>query len=579
MRYRTPFFFCLLLVMIAVDGRCETDLTVSVTGVEGRLYENVMARLRINLFRAESSLSGAEIRRLHRLAEEDIVSALQPFGYYKVTVDGRLERDDTKWQAVYRVALGDPVVVTDVSVTVIGEAAQLPELADAQARFPLRSGAVLDHQRYEKGKKELLRRTRSLGLLAATYTTSEIRVDRADNEAEIELVLDTGRRFVFGEVETDQRVISGELLARFIPFQPGEPFRRSLLQDLQRDLYRTDWFDTAVVAADTADLEHHAVPVNIRLTEQEHYNRYSFGVGYSTDIRSHIRFEWLNRLLNKQGHRAFASFLVGEQKSLSLINYSIPVADPRFSTVTASGLWNRELWEDTVTSKVSAGLAYDYLTPEYLFGVSVEVLNEDYRIGSTRGSTSLLMPGVKGSLALADDVVNTENGLRVTVDISGASQDLLSEASFLKLRGDGKLILSPIDGWRVIGRGSIGGILVEDIDDVPPSLRFYAGGEKSVRGYRYRSLGPADESGNVIGGRLLLTGSIEIERRLSRYWRAAAFYDVGNAMDDFEVDLVDGVGIGIGVALPFGQARLDLAYPLQSEGRSQAVYLSVGADL
>jgi translocation and assembly module TamA len=207
------------------------------------------------------------------------------------------------------------------------------------------------------------------------------------------------------------------------------------------------------------------------------------------------------------------------------------------------------------------------------------VLNEDYRIGSTRGSTSLLMPGVKGSLALADDVVNTENGLRVTVDISGASQDLLSEASFLKLRGDGKLILSPVDGWRLIGRGSIGGILVEDIDDIPPSLRFYAGGEKSVRGYRYRSLGPADDSGNVIGGRLLLTGSIEIERRLSRYWRAAAFYDVGNAMDDFEVDLVDGVGIGIGVALPFGRARLDLAYPLQNEGRSQAVYLSVGADL
>ncbi len=579
MHYRAPFFFCLLLLIVAVDGRCESDLTVSVTGIEGRLHDNVMARLRINLFRENSALSTAEIRRLHRLAEEDIVSALEPYGYYNVTVDGRLERDEASWQAIYRVAVGDPVVVSSVSVGVVGEAAHLPELADARARFPLQPGEVLEHQRYEQGKKKLLSRARSLGLLAAIYTTSEIKVDREDNEAEITLVLDTGRRFVFGEIDSDQRVISGGLLARFIPFEPGEPFSRSSLQELQRDLSRTDWFDTVFVTADTSDLEHRAVPVTINLTEQERYNRYSFGVGYATDIRSHVRFEWLNRLLNERGHQAFASFLVGEQRSLCLVNYSVPVADPRFSTVTASGLWNRELWEDTVTSKVSAGLAYDYLTPEYLFGVSVEALNEDYRIGSKRGSTALLMPGIKGSLALADDVVTTENGLRVTVEISGASQDLLSEASFLKLRGDGKLILSPIEGWRLIGRGSVGGILVEDIDDIPPSLRFYAGGEKSVRGYRYRSLGPVDDSGNVVGGRLLLTGTIEIERRLSRYWRAAAFYDVGNAMDDFEVNLVDGIGIGIGVALPFGQARLDLAYPLQDEGRSQAVYLSVGADL
>ncbi|MBE0583851.1 MAG: outer membrane protein assembly factor [Desulfofustis sp.] len=579
MRYRASFFLCLLLIIATVDGRCETDLSVSVVGVEGRLYDNIMARLRINLFRNNSNLSTAEIRRLHRLAEEDIESAVQPYGYYNATIDGRLERSGSSWQAVYEIAVGEPVVVTDVSITVVGAAAQLPELADPGARFPLRPGAVLEHRRYEQGKKDLLRRARALGLLAARYTTGAIRVDREVNEAQIELVLDTGQRFVFGEVDSEQEVISEGLLSRFVPFQPGDPFNRALLQELQRDLYRTEYFGSVVVAADTSDLQNHSVPVTIELTEQEHDNRYSIGVGYATDIKSHLRFEWLNRLLNNQGHRAFASFLVGEQKSLCLVNYIVPVADPRFNTVTASSLWNRELWEDTVTSKVSAGLAYDYLTPEYLFGVSVEVLDEDYRIGSTRGSTALVMPGVKGSWAVADDVVNTENGLRLTVDITGASLDLLSDASFVKIRGDGKLILSPINGWRLIGRGSIGGILIEDIDDIPPSLRFYAGGDKSVRGYRYRSLGPTDESGNVIGGRVLLTGSIEVERRLSEYWRAAAFYDVGNAMDDFEVELVDGIGIGIGVALPFGQARLELAYPLQSEGRSQAVYLSVGADL
>ena len=321
------------------------------------------------------------------------------------------------------------------------------------------------------------------------------------------------------------------------------------------------------------------MPVLIECQPLEHYNRYSFGVGWATDIRSHVRFEWLNRLVNQQGHRLSTSLLVGEQKSSGLINYSIPVADPRYNTVTASGLWNRELWEDTVTQKVSVGAAYEYATPEYLFGVSLEALDEDYRVGRRKGRIGLVMPGIRGSWAWADDVVNTEQGMRLTVDISGASKDLLSDASFVKLRGDGKLILSPLTNWRLIGRGSIGGILVEDIEEIPPSLRFYAGGDKSVRGYRYRSLGPEDEDGNVIGGRLLLTGGIEIERRLSQYLRAAVFYDVGNAMDDFEVDLAHGLGLGFGLVLPFGQIRLDLAYPLDDEGRSQNVFLSVGADL
>ncbi|MBE0586030.1 MAG: BamA/TamA family outer membrane protein, partial [Desulfofustis sp.] len=98
-------------------------------------------------------------------------------------------------------------------------------------------------------------------------------------------------------------------------------------------------------------------------------------------------------------------------------------------------------------------------------------------------------------------------------------------------------------------------------------------------GYSYRSLGPQDSSGSVVGGRYLLTGSIELERRLSEFWRGAVFYDVGNAMDDVAVDLAHGVGVGVGVALPFGQARLELSYPLSDEGSVQYVSISIGADL
>lgn len=579
LRYQTPFYICLLLLLFVVDGRCASPVTVTVTGVEGRLLENVLARLRINIFRENEHLSVSEIRRLHNQAEGDIIAALQPYGYYHATVTGTLGKNKTGWQADYAIRTGAPVVVSEVSVTIIGDGRVLPELADATERFPLQAGDVLEHQRYERGKKELLRTARALGMLDARFVKNRIEVDRNLGGARIELVFDTGTRYLFGPVQSEQRVISDELLSRFVPFLEGEPFQRALVQELQRDLYRTNYFSLVVVNADTAHPEGYQVPVSVDLQPLDHYNRYSFGVGYATDIGANVRFEWLNRMVNTEGHHMFSSLLVGEQKSLCQLNYTVPVADPRFNSVTASGLWNRENWNDTVSSKLSTGLSYEYATAKYLFGISIEALEEDYQIGDDKDTVSLLMPGARGSWAWADDVIATENGLRLSAEVAGASTDILSGASFIKMRGDGKVILSPLSGWRLIGRGTVGGILVGEISDIPPSVRFYAGGEKSVRGYSYRSLGPQDDDGNVVGGRWLLTGSVEIEKRLSEYWRAAVFYDVGNAMDDLAVELASGIGIGIGVALPFGQARLDLAFPLNDEGQSQVVFLSVGSDL
>ena len=569
----------MLLLISAAPCLADTSLTVAVDGLKGRVYDNVMARLRINRFGEDSELSEMEIRRLHRLAESDIKAALAPFGYYSITVDSELLQSDAGWQAIYRVSVGDPVTLDSMSITVVGDGAGLAEMGDVERFFDLHKGSALRQAKYENGKRDLLRHTRALGFLDAAYTVHEIRIDRTAYLAEIELVLDTGQRYLFGEVSAEQQIISAALLARFVSFEQGDPFIPRVLQELQRDLYRTDYFGQVLVKGDTGNTDGKYVPVSIELEPLDAYNRYSFGVGYATDTKAHLRFEWMNRLLNQSGHRLNTSFLVGEQESHCVVNYRIPVADPRFNTVAGSALWNRELWEDTVTNMYSGGLSYEYMTTKRFYSASLEALSEDYRIGETTGKSELLMPGVKGSWAFADSVINTENGVRTSVEVHGASEEFVSDASFLRIRADGRLILTPISSWRLIGRGSLGYTLVDSIDDLPPSQRFYAGGERSVRGYRYRTLGPEDKDGNVVGGTYMLTGSIELEKSLSELWRVAAFYDTGNAMDDFTVDFAHGVGVGVGLALPFGQARLDLAYPLRDLGSAQYVFITVGTDL
>ncbi len=569
----------MFVLFTAAGGWCTGTLSVEVDGVEGRAYRNVMARLRIHIYSKDSELTESEIRRLHHLAEEDITSALLPYGYYSANVRSTLEKQEGIWLARYTVLPGEPVRLRSFSLQAEPAACSENDLGDIRSLFTLKEGDILRQPFYEEGKKALLRQARSQGYLDAAFTTHQIRIFREQNEAEVELVLDCGARYQFGPTISEQTIITETLLARYQSYEQGDNFSRRKLFDLQRDLYRTGFFKNVVIESKTDNPEEFEIPVSIRIEPLDNYNRYSFGIGYATDTGAHALFEWENKLLNQYGHRADIAALFGELEKHFLVDYMIPTGDPRFNSIVLTGLIDQQKWEDTTTKLYSFSTAYEYTTPEFHYAYSLELRDEDYRVGDTKGSSLLLMPHVLVSWAIADDVVNTTNGLRASVFLTGGSDDIVSDATFLKLRGDGKLILSPFEKWRLIGRGSIGGILVDSVESIPPSLRFYGGGASSVRGYRYKSLGPEDTSGTVIGGTFLLTGSVEAEREIAEFWRAFMFYDVGNAMDDISVDLAHGIGAGVGLALPFGQVRLEFAYPLSDDGSSQYIYLTVGADL
>ncbi|MCW5203601.1 BamA/TamA family outer membrane protein, partial [Desulfobulbus sp. US4] len=180
---------------------------------------------------------------------------------------------------------------------------------------------------------------------------------------------------------------------------------------------------------------------------------------------------------------------------------------------------------------------------------------------------------------LAKDRVKTEHGIRLSASLKGGDTAFLSSTSFLQAQANGKIILTPWTNWRLLGRLSIGAIMMDSIDELPPSLRFYAGGDHSVRGYGYKELGPEDSSGKIIGGQYLTEASIEIERKINDTWSAAAFYDLGNAYDDIDLDLQVGAGLGVRMNLPFGQVRLDVACAVSDADYPLRIHLTIGADL
>lgn len=554
------------------------SLSVTVTGINDKLYTNVMARLKIGLQQKNSDISPQEIRRLHKLAPKEIAQALAPYGYYSVTVDSALADTAEGWQASYTVDPGKQVVVEVVDIEVQGEGRNQDELRDPAAAFPLQPGDALQDSLYESGKKTLLDQAMGLGYIQARFSEHSVLVQRADNTAEIRLHLDTEPLYHFGTTTSSQEVITSKMLQRFIAYQPGDIYSLTRLNQLQSDLYATGYFSEVLVEPELSSAQDDQIPITVTLLPAK-VNRYSLGIGYGTDTGVRGNLGWKNRLVNHFGHKASLTMQQSEKGSRANADYNIPVFDPRYDVLGVEGRYLDETWDDTWTRLISLGVAVNHNRPENQYGIGLEARHEKYTVGVTSGSADLLMPSAYWNLIFARDRVNTQNGIRLTGSIKGADDTLFSSTSFLQFRLSGKSIISLTENWRILGRGAFGATTMESINELPPSLRFYAGGDQSVRGYGYKKLGPEDSSGVVVGGRYLMEASIELERKITPMWSVAAFYDAGNAFDDIDVDLKHGAGVGVRMTLPFGQVRLDVASALSEEDKPWRVHFSVGADL
>lgn len=577
---RIIFLVFAFLLFLPLAPAASVKVEVEVTGVSDPLLKNVLARLTILLQKDNERLQTNAVRRLHRQAEDDIRSALAPFGYYNPAIKSSLSKKDDVWYALYTIDQGPPVVVEEVSLALAGAGQNNGPLLAALAQFPMKKGDTLNQELYEQGKKKLANLAFGQGFLDSSFSERSLRVNRQTNRAWLRLVLDTGRQYLFGATTSSQGVLKKELLDRYLPYQFGEPYNPAKIFELQSILYRTDYFSRVAARSQLEQVEDLAIPVEIDLVAPEHPNKYSFGLGYATDTGVRGKIDWDNRLFNSRGHKVSASLQLAELENTVALRYRTPLLlDPRYHSLVGGLAYQDKTWEDTTTQLFTAALNREYDGPRFKLSVGLEVRDEVYDVGDTSGDSTLLIPSLNGGLVFADDILNTKNGLQATVGFLGGVEGAVSDVTFLQTTISGKAILSPFADFRLIGRGSVGATLADSIDSLPPSLRFYTGGDNTIRGYGYKSIGTRDASGAVIGGRYMMTGGIEAEQVVYRQWSLAAFWDGGTATDDLSLNFFQGVGGGVRFRLPFGQIRLDLASAITENGQPLRVHLTVGGDL
>ncbi len=567
------------------EAIAEDSVEVEVSGLAEDLERNVLAYLSI----ADLGIEGAEasqpvtdsnVRRLHGAAQAEIERALQPFGYYEPTVRSMLQRAEKGWLARYDVDPGAPTVVGRVEIRATGDGSEEPAVLAALASPAFAPGEQLQHAKYEAAKQRLFDAARTAGYNDAVYRNAQIRVRREEREADIQLVLDTGPKYFFGDVEIEQDILDPTFVGRYVSIEPGEPFDSARLIDLQLTLGDSGYFDEVTVDVRREEAVDSRVPIVVH-TMPRATQEYTVGVGYGSDTGARLSLGTELRRLNRRGHRFDADVRLSGIATTAAAEYQIPVKNVATDTLSFRGSVGTREIGDLDTDQVSLGMSLNDAWRGFERRIYLVTERERWTENEQELTESVLYPGMQLTARNVADAESlfTRKGYSWSTDVRGGSNSLGSSTSFLRFGVTGNLVLPLAERIRFLFRSEYGAIDVGDLSRLPPSQRFFAGGDRSVRGYRYEKLGPTDTTGAVVGGRYLLTASVELDYLFFRNYGAAVFYDAGNAANEPWPDPKTSVGIGMRWRSPVGMLRIDIAHPLDDPDTDYRVHLSIGSDL
>lgn len=567
------------LLALALSALCplalaKASLEVKVSPANAELKANIEAFIGSLGDRDETAL-----RRFRRAAEEQARQAAHALGYYQAEIDSQV-RPGKDPVLQLDVQPGEPVRLRQVTVRVEGEAAGLKAFKVPKSKA-LAPGEPLNHGLYEDAKKLIQSQALRYGFFDGRFRSQRLDIDPRAGVADIELIYDSGPRYALGRVAFDgDTPFDPDLLARLVPFPPNTPYDADQVAKLSQNLQASGYFEEVRVDAQPEPGAGRLIPVKVRLGAVKP-RTLGLGVGFSTDVGPRARANWTRHWINPQGHRLGAESEISTARQSVGTWYEIPLDPPLTDSLRVTSGFQREQLTDVESRRFTLGSQWQSKLPDdWQRVVSLRWEQEiyDFGDGSPNGRSSFLIPGIGYSVTRSDNRLDPNQGYHLQLDVRAAKEGVLSDADMTYASAMAKGLYTLPGGHRLLGRVQAGGIATTDYGAIPPSLRFFAGGDQSVRGYDYQTLSPEDRQGNKVGGRYMVVGSAEYQYPIAERWRIAAFVDRGNAVNNLKDKLKTGAGIGVRWVSPVGPIRLDLAKALDDPGGFR-IHFSMGPEL
>ncbi len=584
------------LYLLAAAGPAWAAATVDKVEIVGlddeAMMENVSVALSLNDALGKR-LGESRLEYLLQEAEAETREALEPFGYYSPTIAIDAPRDEgaeeERITVTVRIQLGEPVRVRRANLSIEGEGGDDRYLKDDLAAFAPRVGEVFDHTTYEASKLRIVQRLADRGYFDADFTHRRVEVTRAEHAADIDLGWVSGIRYDMGPTVFHQDKFKPGLLEKLVYWEEGSYFHQGKLDRLRESLVGLDYFAGIDIQANPDKAVDGRVPVDVNLTLAKR-DIYTAGLSYGSESGAGIRAGLDRRYVNARGHK-LSTFLDYAQKRKSLLTqYRIPAFKWLDGWYTL-GLHASDEQTDYIDLRhlEFIGSRSGQINEDWTAVASLHALRERWRYveddpvtglpDTTISYATFTYPSLRADYTNSPVGSNRPDQVAGSVLLRGGLEGAGSDANFMQFHLRARWSQQYKTNSALIVRGEYGHTFTSSLVAMPPSLRFFAGGDRSIRGYAWREVGPR-RGDYALGAKNVVTGSVEYEfYPKGGPFGGAVFVDTGSAFDGTRPDLSTGVGVGFRWRSPVGPVRLDVAHGLNDPDSQFQIYLNIGTDL
>jgi translocation and assembly module TamA len=564
----------LIALAIAVcSGPVLAKTKLSIEGLSGELEKNVD----VYLSSIDESDYSTSLRFQSRV-ESTVSEAVRAMGYYEP--EFTMQVDEEKNSLTVIVAVGEPVRITELDVILNGEANDDQAFVQLLQNSSLKQGSVLNHGAYEALKSGIRNMALRRGYFDGSFTLTRLEVSPEKKQAFVRLHYSSGIRYNFGTTLVEGSQIEESKVQSLIPFDEGDPYLASDIGILNQNLSSTGWFGSIYIQPDLSLVgEGRDLPVKVQVSPQSK-NQLETGLGYSTDVGIRGTLKWKKPWINRYGHSFDSSFQLSQPEQIITVGYEIPLEDVLNDYYRiAYGMKHLDN-NDTESLEATAAVERHWqLESGWHRTVYLKAVQEDFTQGSQDDSFFMLLPGVAFSKTRSKGGAMPTWGDKQRVSVEYGDENFFSETQVLRLTGTTTWIRSLGTDHRGIARLDGRTNFTDDVTRLPPSLRYFAGGDNNIRGYGYESISPTDDDGKLVGAKYMVTSTLEYQYRVYGNWWLAAFVDYGDAFSETP-EWKTGTGLGVRWASPIGPVRLDFALGLdEEEGDQFQFHFGIGPEL
>lgn len=571
-----------LSLFLAMSVSAKQTVLLKIEGIKDKaLNENV----RIYLSQLSNDEADGSERYQNRV-RQTIDKALRAKGYYNTQFQFTLvpKPRPQKDHLLLKVTLDKQAVkVDELDVKIEGQAATDSDFTKLVEKDLPKKGTVLNHGTYDDFKSNIEKLAQAKGYFDGEWLVHRLEVYPKEHTADWRLLYNSGERYRYGKIEFKNSQIREDYLKNILRVKSGEPYLINDLSKLSSDVSSSRWFASVLVEPEMHEADK-TVDLNV-LLQPKKKNEMEVAVGYATQIGPRFQLGWKKPWINDRGHSIESTTYISKPNQSVEFGYKIPLkSHPINYYYQISAGAEREKINDTKFTGAHLGFQrfWNHETG-WAFSLGLKARYDAFQQGNEpRLKTLLVYPTASVSRVRSDGNRFPLWGDSQKLTVNWGNKLWASDVNFYSAKASTAWIRTLADNHRFYLRGELGYLKAGEFNRITPALRYFAGGDMSVRGFGYKKISPVDKKGKLTGGSHLLTASAEYQYQVYPNWWAATFYDTGFAAKKYSSkELHSGVGVGVRWASPIGAIKFDIATPVRSPNAKKGVqfYIGLGSEL